>query len=75
MTQGVRPVAISLDLPRIAQGRLGPSALQGQCEEMALGQTLMPCGGLTRRQIDSAGFPRLPAFVRRLFSGALRDHG
>ena len=50
--KGDRP-ATSLQLPRVAQGRLGPLALQGQWEEMAMGQTLMPCGGLTRGQIDS----------------------
>lgn len=74
--KGDRP-ATSLHLPRIAQGRLGPLAVQGQWEEMAMGQTLMPCGGLTRGQIERAPLvfgtllARLRAALRRLMA---KDH-
>lgn len=65
MTAGT-PSARSLCLPFIAPSRLGPSALQCRMDEMAMGQTLMPCGGLTRRQIDGASFGSLGDLAARL---------
>lgn len=62
---GDRP-ATSLHLPRVAQGRLGPPALQGQWEVMAMGQTLLPCGGLTRGQIEAGVFNGLRVWVSTL---------
>ena len=54
MATGASARAISLS--RNAPGRLGPSALQSSFGRLDTCQTIMPCGGLTRRQIDGASF-------------------
>ncbi len=59
------PAATSLCLPLIASSRLGPSALQSRLDEMDMGQTLMPCGGMTRHQIDGASFGSLADLAAR----------
>ncbi len=50
------PVTRETALARLAQGRLGAPAL-----ERAMEATFTPCGGLTRRQIDTSSLGRLVA--------------
>ena len=56
----------ALSLSRLVSSRLGPSALQSRLDEVEGTQMLMPCGGLTRRQIEGASLPRLADLATRL---------
>lgn len=59
-------MAQALCLSRLVPSRLGPSALQSRLDEVEGTQMLMPCGGLTRRQIEGASLPRLADLAARL---------
>lgn len=58
--------ARALSLARLAPSRLGPMALQRGLDDMDCVQTFLPCGGLTRRQIDDVSFAPLAGLIARL---------
>lgn len=58
--------ARSCHLSHDAPGRLGPSALQSAFDRVEPVQSVMPCGGLTRSQIDGVSFAGLADLVSGL---------